>query len=79
MKTYRSVWEIPGIRKTHEELVDILDIAEIFAYCYGMAVPEDLRNRLYRLKKGESAIYRFPGADDQITITALVDIEPLTF
>lgn len=70
---YNVIWHIEALNKTHNDDCNITDISEIFAYCYNALIPNELRNILNNMKKGEKTTYNFPGTLDTMTITALED------
>ena len=74
MKDYNVIWSVEKFGRTHENDCDIMDIDIIFAYGYNLFIPNDLRNTLLNMKKGEKTYYRFPNSLDSIIITALADI-----
>ena len=78
MNEYKVTWEIPSIRRTHVEILDVMGIDEIFAR-YRMRMPEAFFESVCTLKKGESVTFAFPKTTDKITVTALEDIQPPPF
>ena len=78
MNEYKVTWEIPSIRRSRVETMDIMDIDELFAR-YRMRMPEAFFESVCTLKKGESVTFAFPNTTDKITVTALVDIQPPPF
>ena len=64
MNVYKVTWEIPSIRRTHVEILDVMDIDEIFAR-YRMRMPEAFFESVCTLNKGESVTFAFPETTDK--------------